>query len=222
MGRAAVPNPIWSTPGRLAESARERVRLVSCWTGRAARQIGSLAAEAALASCAYERADGSGYHRGAKAGDVPIEGRILAAASAFAVLCQERPWREALSPGAARRLLRAEAQAGRYDADVVRALLADASPRVPVAPPAGLLSERERDVLRWISRGASNKVATQKLCISPSTMRTHVENAFRKLECSTRAAATLKATQLGLLQVQPPAATAAVGTNRARARRRRK
>ena len=57
----------------------------------------------------------------------------------------------------------------------------------------------EREVLRRISLGASNKVVAQKLAISPSTVRPHVENAFRKLECSTRAAATLKATQLGLL-----------------------
>ncbi|WP_206413065.1 response regulator transcription factor, partial [Lysobacter enzymogenes] len=74
-----------------------------------------------------------------------------------------------------------------------------AAPRRVPAPSAPLLSERERDVLRWISLGASNKVVAQKLAISPSTVRTHVENAFRKLESSTRAAATLKATQLGLL-----------------------
>jgi DNA-binding NarL/FixJ family response regulator len=30
-------------------------------------------------------------------------------------------------------------------------------------------------------------------------VRTHIESVFRKLECSTRAAATLKATHLGLL-----------------------
>ena len=61
------------------------------------------------------------------------------------------------------------------------------------------LTERERDVLRWVSHGASNKVVAQKLSISPSTVRTHIESVFRKLECSTRAAATLKATHLGLL-----------------------
>jgi DNA-binding CsgD family transcriptional regulator len=68
-----------------------------------------------------------------------------------------------------------------------------------VGPMGNLLTERERDVLRWISRGASNKSVAQKLSISPSTVRTHVESVFRKLECSTRAAATLKATQLGLI-----------------------
>ncbi|MFC5576431.1 HD domain-containing phosphohydrolase [Lysobacter niabensis] len=202
MGRAAVPNMIWETPGKLAESAWERVRLVPYWTGRAARQIGTLAGEAEVASYAYERPDGSGYFREAKAAGIPIEGRILAAAAALAALRVARPWRDAFSDDAAGALLMAETATGRYDADVVRALLNKPRPgksKVPAAPLASLLSERERDVLRWISLGASNKTVAQKLSISPSTVRTHVESVFRKLECSTRAAATLKATQLGLL-----------------------
>ncbi|HEY0661042.1 MAG TPA: HD domain-containing phosphohydrolase [Lysobacter sp.] len=202
MGRAAVPNMIWETPGKLAASAWERVRLVPYWTGRAARQIGSLAGEAEVASYAYERPDGSGYYREAKAGSIPIEGRILAAAAALAALRAARPWRDAFAEDAAGSLLMAEAAAGRYDADVVRVLLNKhqrSKAKPPSAPSTGLLTERERDVLRWISLGASNKTAAQKLSISPSTVRTHIESVFRKLECSTRAAATLKATQLGLL-----------------------
>jgi HD-GYP domain-containing protein (c-di-GMP phosphodiesterase class II) len=202
MGRAAVPNMIWETPGKLAESAWERVRLVPYWTGRAARQIGSLAGEAEIASYAYERPDGSGYFREARAAGIPIEGRILAAAAAMAALRVARPWRDAFTEDAARSLLMAEATAGRHDVDVVRVLLNKTRPakgRVLAAPLTSLLSERERDVLHWISLGASNKVVAQKLSISPSTVRTHVESVFRKLECTTRAAATLKATQLGLL-----------------------
>jgi HD-GYP domain-containing protein (c-di-GMP phosphodiesterase class II) len=202
MGRAAVPNMIWDTPGKLAASAWERVRLAPYWTGRAARQIGSLAGEAEVASYAYERPDGSGYYREAKADGIPIEGRILAAAAALAALRFARPWRDAFTEDAAGSLVLAEATAGRYDADVVRALLQTPRPnkaRVAAAPLTTFLTERERDVLRWISLGASNKVVAQKLGISPSTVRTHVESVFRKLECSTRAAATLRATQLGLL-----------------------
>ena len=201
MGRASVPNMIWDTSGRLPDSAWERVRLVPYWTGRAARQIGSLAGEAEIASYACERPDGSGYYRGAKGAGIPVEGRILAAAAALVALRSARPWRDALAPGAAESLLMAEAAAGRYDASIVRALLNKPRPAasLPVTSMNTLLTERERDVLRCISLGASNKLAAQKLSISPSTVRTHVESVFRKLECSTRAAATLKATQLGLL-----------------------
>jgi len=78
------------------------------------------------------------------------------------------------------------------------AAAAGARPRTP-ARAAVTLSGREADVLRRISLGESNKEVARALAISPSTVRTHIESVFRKLECSTRAAATLKAFTLGLL-----------------------
>jgi DNA-binding NarL/FixJ family response regulator len=84
----------------------------------------------------------------------------------------------------------------------VDALLAPPG-RLPAAATAAQasarLSPREVEVLRLISRGASNKEAAKVLDLSPSTVRTHIESLFRKLECSTRAAATLKASAQGLL-----------------------
>ena len=61
------------------------------------------------------------------------------------------------------------------------------------------LSERETQVLRYISTGGSNKDVARHLGISPSTVRTHVESVFRKLQCSTRAAATVKALTSGFI-----------------------
>ncbi|MGO4830545.1 response regulator transcription factor, partial [Cupriavidus sp. 2KB_15] len=120
---------------------------------------------------------------------------------AWAALRARRPWRDALPQDAAAALLREEAARGRFDADVVEATLAAAAGRQASAAPrtALVLSERETDVLRRISQGESNKEVARTLSISPSTVRTHVESIFRKLECSTRAAATLKAFTLGLL-----------------------
>lgn len=70
----------------------------------------------------------------------------------------------------------------------------------PVQPPGGLLlTGRECRILREISAGANNKQVARLLEISPSTVRTHVESIFRKLECSTRTAATFKAAKLGLI-----------------------
>jgi DNA-binding NarL/FixJ family response regulator len=96
--------------------------------------------------------------------------------------------------------------AGRFDAGSVSALLSfendgdkSAADRIRPAARASLLSPREAEVLRHISLGASNKEVARALQMSPSTVRTHVESVFRKLECSTRAAATLKASTLGLI-----------------------
>jgi response regulator RpfG family c-di-GMP phosphodiesterase/DNA-binding CsgD family transcriptional regulator len=215
IGRAAVPNALWDTPGRLPASAWERVRLVPYWTARAGRQTGALADAAELASYAYERGDGSGYFRGLSRDALPLEARVLAVAVAWVALRAARPWRAAFGVDEASQLLRDDAARGRFDPDVVETLLACVcgpdAPRaaaagaaqrraaLSAASPAARLSARETDVLRSISRGASNKEVARELDLSPSTVRTHVESVFRKLECSTRAAATLKASALGLL-----------------------
>jgi HD-GYP domain-containing protein (c-di-GMP phosphodiesterase class II) len=201
IGRAAVPNAIWNSPARLSAAAWEKVRLVPYWTSRAGRQTGTLGPAAELASYAYERLDGSGYFRGASGSGLSFDARVLSAAVAHVALGAQRPWREALPHAEVAQRLREEARAGRFDTDIVEALteLKDTPARGARARQRGALSAREIDVLRSISRGASNKEAARELELSPSTVRTHVESAFRKLECSTRAAATLKASALGLI-----------------------
>jgi HD-GYP domain-containing protein (c-di-GMP phosphodiesterase class II) len=202
IGRAAVPNAIWNSAGRLSAAAWEKVRLVPYWTSRAGKQTGALAQAAELASYAYERLDGSGYFRGVSGQALSPDARVLSAAVAYVALGSKRPWRDALPVTEVAERLRAEANEGRFDSEVVEALidLQDAPSRSTRARPQTVrLSAREIDVLRSISRGASNKEAARELELSPSTVRTHVESVFRKLECSTRAAATLKASALGLL-----------------------
>jgi response regulator RpfG family c-di-GMP phosphodiesterase/DNA-binding CsgD family transcriptional regulator len=201
MGRAAVPNEIWNQPGPPSEAAMERLRLVPYWTARAARRIGSLAAEAEIASYADERLDGSGFFRGASGDAIGIEGRVLGAATQWVMWQTERPGRAGLSIEQASQRLADDAQRGLLDPKVVSALTG--GPAVVMKPAlsseAGLLSGREIEVLRRISHGDSNKEAARTLGISPSTVRAHLENIFRKLECTTRAAATLKALTIGLL-----------------------
>ncbi|KPC53770.1 HD domain-containing phosphohydrolase [Amantichitinum ursilacus] len=201
IGRAALPNALWNAAGPLAHAAWERVRLVPYWTRRAAQHTSALAAEAELASYAYERLDGSGYFRCVSGEAIPTERRILAAAVAWCALVSRRPWRAAHTPAEAAALLQAEAQAGRLDAHIVDTLIAHVTgqPSPQTRKASALLSERETDVLRRISLGESNKEVARALVISPSTVRTHMESIFRKLECSTRAAATLKAFTLGVL-----------------------
>jgi DNA-binding CsgD family transcriptional regulator len=206
MGRMAVSNAIWNTPGRLSPAAWEKVRLVPYWTARAGKQIGALVRETEIASQAYERLDGSGYFRGAAGAAIGPEARVLAAAACWVALRSPRPWRAALSAEGAAAVLGEEVSAGRFDAGSVSALLSfekdgdkPAADRIRPAARASLLSPREAEVLRHISLGASNKEVARALQMSPSTVRTHVESVFRKLECSTRAAATLKASTLGLI-----------------------
>jgi len=204
IGRASVPNAIWNAPEPLPAGSLERLRLVPYWTSRAAGQIDGLAAEAEIASFAFERRDGSGYFRGRSGTAMPLEGQIVAAAERWVSLRTRRPWRAEFTEAEALDCMKKDVEAGRFDPNVVDALLATAmshAPSKPVAPKSGeqALSERELEVLRCISKGENTKEVARALGISPRTVRTHVERVFLKLECSTRAAATLKAATRGLI-----------------------
>lgn len=201
LGRAAIPNTLWTLPTALPVSAWEKIRLAPYWTSRAGKQIPALAAEADIASYGYERLDGSGYFRGVSGSAIPLKGQILAAAIAWEALRSPRPWRNVLSVAEATAMLWQEVESGRFERNIVENIInpthvLGASRRKDVVP---LLSPRETEVLRHISLGASNKEAARSLQLSPSTVATHLESVFRKLRCSTRAAATLKASTLGLL-----------------------
>ena len=50
-----------------------------------------------------------------------------------------------------------------------------------------MLSRREREILGLLSKGLSTEEVADQLALSAHTVRTHVKNAMRKLEASTRA-----------------------------------
>jgi DNA-binding CsgD family transcriptional regulator len=54
---------------------------------------------------------------------------------------------------------------------------------------ATVLSARERDVLQWVARGKPNAEIATALYVSESTVRKHLQNAYRKLGVSSRTAA---------------------------------
>lgn len=205
IGRASVPNAAWDASAIRSESNVERLRLVPYWTERAGRRIAALREEARLASYIEERLDGSGYFRGAQGAAIELEARILAAASRLVWLQTARPGADAMDLPAALAVLQHECANGQFDATVISALAqtgeSDSAPKsiAPQSAASQLISQRETEVLRRISLGESNKEAAKSLGISPSTVRAHLENIFRKLECSTRAAAVLKAYSVGLL-----------------------
>ena len=72
-------------------------------------------------------------------------------------------------------------------------------PRPIGAARDGLLSEREREVLRLISAGASNKQIAVRLFIAEGTVKNHVTRIFEKLEVDDRTQAALRARELGIV-----------------------
>lgn len=65
--------------------------------------------------------------------------------------------------------------------------------------PGDGLTAREKDVLRLIAEGNTNKVIAQKQGIAPETIKTHIKNIFAKLSVERRAQAVVKAQSLGLI-----------------------
>lgn len=55
-----------------------------------------------------------------------------------------------------------------------------------VSKPLRPLSKREREVLRWVILGKSDRDIGQILSISPKTANAHVENIKRKYDVSSR------------------------------------
>lgn len=76
-----------------------------------------------------------------------------------------------------------------------RALASDRAEKTVSAPPN--LSEREREVLKWVARGKTDWEIGEILNISKETSFAHVRNCCRKLDAQTRTQAAVRAILLG-------------------------
>lgn len=92
-----------------------------------------------------------------------------------------------ITPSLARRLLR------KLDAAPGEALA------IKVANHAGLLSAREKEVLKMVASGYTSAEIGLRLMISCQTVNSHVKNIYRKLQVRTRAQAVGLAAASGLL-----------------------
>lgn len=205
IGLHGVPATILDKAGPLTARESERMRVHAYYTERVLGRPAALARIGTIAALTHERLDGSGYHRGLGGAALPATARILAAADAFRAMTEPRPYRPAMSAGAATATLAGEVRAGRLAAEAVDAVLAaggDVRPRRRTGP-AGL-TPREVEVLALIARGASTRQVARRLGITPKTAGTHVERIYLKTGATTRSTATLFAVQHGLLDSLEP------------------
>ncbi len=185
LGQVAVPNAVldMSAP---SEADREQIRLIPYLTERALSRFPDLAAEARLASFAFERLDGSGYHRGLRGTEIGLDARLLQCCVALARGENDTAGLDADALARAQVAARADGAPRRAAAQVM-----DARPSV---------TARETEVLALLVTGLSNKEIARDLQIAPRTVGTHVESLYRKLDVTNRATATLKALELRLIE----------------------
>jgi HD-GYP domain-containing protein (c-di-GMP phosphodiesterase class II)/DNA-binding CsgD family transcriptional regulator len=200
LGRLGVSNAIWDKPSPLGTGEWERVRLHPYLTERMLQQSEALAPLAAIAVQHRERLDGSGYPKGLSGGAISRPARVLGAVDAYRSMREPRPFRPPLTADEAAAELQADVRDGKLDAEAVAAVLAAAGHPVSGrrAWPAGLTT-REVDVLRLVARGLSSKQIATELVITPKTARNHIEHIYTKIDASSRVAASLFATEHGLL-----------------------
>lgn len=206
IGRVGVLNAVWEKAGPLTSTDWEQVRLHAYHSERILASSPVLEPMARLAGMHHERLDGSGYHRGCRAREMPISVRVLAAADTFQAMTEARPHRLALSAGQAVEEVHREALAGRLDADAVAAVVdaaghARKSALRDIRP--GGLSAREIEVLRLVAHGCSNPQIATHLHISRRTAEHHVQHVYTKIGVSSRAAAALFALEHDLIRPAP-------------------
>ncbi|MBK1878656.1 response regulator transcription factor [Pelagicoccus mobilis] len=76
---------------------------------------------------------------------------------------------------------------------------AASTPQRPVVRLQEPLSQREEEVLIWLSRGCSNKEIAANLSLAEGTVKNHVSNVLGKLGVLDRTQAALMARDLGLI-----------------------
>lgn len=62
------------------------------------------------------------------------------------------------------------------------------------------MTEREREVLYWLTQGASNQQISQQLYVTVATVKAHLTSVFEKLNVTSRTQAIVAAVKLGLFQ----------------------
>ena len=206
LGLAAVPSFVLEKPqAKLTRAEWEQVRLHPYHGQRILSNVAALREVAELVGAHHERLDGTGYYRGLKQREIPAGARIIAVADHFDELTHETVNRPALPAEDAIRAM--EREAGRHSP---RRRWQPSAPAWELAwtstPPGGWSGRQVSPAVRLMcsasppARGLSRKQISEKLYVSESTVRTHMEHIYAKTGVSSRAAATLFAVENDLLR----------------------
>jgi cyclic di-GMP phosphodiesterase len=124
IGKIATPDSVLHKSGELTESERKRMEFHTTVGHQILDDSESelLRMAATIALTHHEWFDGSGYPRGLRGDEIPIEGRIAAVADVFDALLSDRPYRPAFQLDEATRMI-ADERGTHFDPAVADALL---------------------------------------------------------------------------------------------------
>ncbi len=122
VGKIGMPDSILSKPSSLDAAEWTVIKRHPEVGHEILSRVPNLRREAAIVVAHHERIDGSGYPRGLRGEQIPLEARIVAVADTYDVLISDRPYRKAFNNQDAVRILREESGTHLWE-PAVRALL---------------------------------------------------------------------------------------------------
>jgi putative nucleotidyltransferase with HDIG domain len=123
IGKMGIPDQILLKPGSLTEDEWQIMRQHPAFAYKLLSPIFFLRAALNVPYCHHEKWDGSGYPRGLRGEEIPIEARIFAVVDVWDALCSDRPYRRAWQKDDALEYIRAQAD-HHFDPRVVAAFIA--------------------------------------------------------------------------------------------------
>lgn len=127
VGKIAVPDLILRKPGQLVPDEEATMRQHVVFGELMIKGVPHLDEVVAGVAHHHERWDGSGYPYGKSGPEIPLAGRILALADAYAAMIHDRPYRKGRSPEEAIAQLRLGAGT-QFDPDLVEPFIAATAP----------------------------------------------------------------------------------------------
>jgi putative two-component system response regulator len=118
IGKVAIPDAILHKPARLTEEEWTVMRRHTVIGEGICRPLHSLALVLPIVRSHHERWDGSGYPDGLKGDAIPLLARVLQTVDIYDALRTARPYKPALTAGAALEQMQREADKGWLDPDL--------------------------------------------------------------------------------------------------------
>jgi cyclic di-GMP phosphodiesterase len=123
LGKIAVPDSILLKAGPLDEAEWAKIREHPNRGAELVSGLRSLELVRGIVRHHHERLDGSGYPDGLTGGAIPLGARIMAVVDVYDALVTARPYKVALGPEEAQKILRGETDAGAWDPEIVSVFL---------------------------------------------------------------------------------------------------
>jgi PAS domain S-box-containing protein/putative nucleotidyltransferase with HDIG domain len=122
IGKLGVPDAILFKPGKLDEAEWEKMRKHPVMAYELLSPISYLKPAIAIPYCHHEKLDGSGYPRGLRGEEIPLEARVFAVVDVWDALLSDRPYRPAWEAARVREYI-ASLSGREFDSEVVGVFL---------------------------------------------------------------------------------------------------